>query len=261
MRTTVLATMAALLLAGPVLDAQPASGPAASQPAATQPADLLSGLTRPDQTMTLVQWAVLLTVLAAAPAVGVLVTSFTRIAVVLGLLRQALATQQLPPNQVLFGLALLMTLAVMSPVIGDLYQQALEPYLAGRIAREQAFDAAQARIRTFMIGQIETAGNSQDVYVFLDDKLARRQDLTWSDVPTLSLIPAYAISELKVAFHMGFRIFLPFLVVDLLVASVLTSMGILMLPPVLVSLPLKLLLFVLADGWHLVAGTLMRSFA
>jgi len=241
--------------------AQPAAVPPRPAQPATQPADtLLPDLRSPGQSMTMVQWVLLLTVLAVAPAIVVMVTSFTRIVVVLGLLRQALATQQLPPNQVLFGLALLMTLVVMSPVIADVHRDALGPFLDGRLSRDDAFAAAQARVRTFMIGQVEAAGNTQDVYLFLDENTAARKDLKWSAVPTLSLIPAYVISELKIAFYMGFRIFLPFLVVDLLVASVLTSMGMLMLPPVLVSLPLKLLLFVLADGWHLVAGTLMQSF-
>ena len=260
---TILFILALSLLMGVIAAtaAQPAAVPPRPAQPATQPADtLLPDLRSPGQSMTMVQWVLLLTVLAVAPAIVVMVTSFTRIVVVLGLLRQALATQQLPPNQVLFGLALLMTLVVMSPVIADVHRDALGPFLDGRLSRDDAFAAAQARVRTFMIGQVEAAGNTQDVYLFLDENTAARKDLKWSAVPTLSLIPAYVISELKIAFYMGFRIFLPFLVVDLLVASVLTSMGMLMLPPVLVSLPLKLLLFVLADGWHLVAGTLMQSF-
>ncbi|MBS3734457.1 MAG: flagellar type III secretion system pore protein FliP [Phycisphaerae bacterium] len=206
------------------------------------------------------KWLALITALSVAPAVMLLVTCFTRIVVVLGLLRQALATQQLPPNQVLFGLALLMTVVVMFPVYQDVHRDAIGPYLDGELTGAAALDAGTTHVRAFMIRQLEASGNGGDVYPFLPDDLAGRDNLTWRDVPTLSLIPGFVISELKIAFTMGFRIFLPFLVIDMLVASVLTSMGILMLPPVLISLPFKLLLFVLADGWHLVVGTLMQSF-
>jgi flagellar biosynthetic protein FliP len=155
---------------------------------------------------------------------------------------------------------MLMTMVVMTPTYMKVHRSAVVPYLDGKIGRSGALDASEEHIREFMTNQIEAAGNSKDVYLFLPDELDGRKDLNWSDVPTLSLIPAFAISELKVAFWMGFRIFLPFLVVDMLVATVLVSMGMLMLPPVLISLPFKLLLFVLADGWYLVVGTLMRSF-
>ena len=210
---------------------------------------------------TTLKWLAIVTVLALAPAVLVMVTSFTRIVVVLGLLRQAMATPQLPPNQILFGLALLMTLVVMAPVYKDVHSQAVRPYLDGKLDQQSALSAAEKPVRAFCIGQIDAGGNSEDVGLFLPEELAGRDDLTWRDVPTLSLIPAFVVSELKIAFWMGFRIFLPFLIVDMLVASVLVSMGMLMLPPVLISLPFKLLLFVLADGWHLVVGTLMGSFA
>jgi flagellar biosynthetic protein FliP len=207
------------------------------------------------------QALVLVTVLAVAPAVLIMISSFTRIIVVLGLLRQALATQQMPPNQVLFGLALFMTLAVMAPTYQGIQKEAISPYVSGKISQAQAVDVAEQGIRKFMINQMEAAGNSNDVYLFISKDLAANKDLTWGHVPTVSLIPAFVISELKVAFMIGFRIFLPFLIIDMLVASVLVSMGMLMVPPVLISLPFKLLLFVLADGWHLVVGTLMRSFA
>jgi flagellar biosynthetic protein FliP len=207
-----------------------------------------------------VRWAVLVTAVGVALAVVLLVTSFTRIVVVLGLLRQALATPQLPPNQVLFGLALLMTVVVMSPVIQDVHADAVAPYLAGEIDRGEMLRIAGDRVRDFMIRQLEAGDNVDEVYLFLDADLTARDDLTWDEVPTTSLIPAFVVGELKIAFNIGFRIFLPFVVIDLLVASVLVSMGMLMLPPVLVSLPLKLLLFVLADGWDLVVGGLMRSF-
>ncbi len=201
-----------------------------------------------------------ITVLSVAPAILVMVTSFTRVAVVLGLLRQALATHQLPPNQVLFGLALLVTAVVMAPVYRDVHASAVGPYLEGKLAAGDAVRAGEKPVREFMIRQIRGGQNEADVYLFLDEQLAARDKLTWQDVPTTALIPAFVVSELKIAFLMGFRIFLPFLVIDMLVASVLVSMGMLMLPPVLVSLPFKLLLFVLADGWRLVVGTLMTSF-
>ena len=200
------------------------------------------------------------TVLAVAPAIAVLVTCFTRIIVVLGLLRQALGAQQLPPNQILFGLALIMTVVVMTPVFTQVHREAVVPYTSGQIDATAAWDTGKKPIRGFMIRQIEATGNTDDVYLFLGDDAGKKEDLTWKEVPTQALIPAFVVSELKTAFLIGFRIFLPFLVIDMLVASVLLSMGMLMLPPMLVSLPFKLLLFVLADGWHLVVGTLMKSF-
>jgi flagellar biosynthetic protein FliP len=207
-----------------------------------------------------VKWVALITVLSLAPAVLVMVTSFTRIVVVLGLLRQALATQQLPPNQVLFGLALLMTVVVMAPTYKEVNDEAIAPYMEGKLGQDEALTAAGKRVRGFMTRQIEAAGNADDVYLFLDKQTAAKKDLVWRDVRTEALIPAFVVSELKVAFMMGFKIFLPFLIIDMLVSSVLVSMGMLMVPPVLISLPFKLLLFVLADGWHLVVGTLMGSF-
>jgi len=240
------------------------AGPASSQPASAPALDaaavVLPTVSTPGGASSALQWIVLITVLSLAPAVLVMVTCFTRIVVVLGLLRQALAAQQVPPNQVLFGLALLMTLTVMAPVYRDVYRDAISPYLDGRATGKQALPAGEKHVREFMIRQIEAGGNTDDVYLFLDAETAAREDLTWRDVPTLALIPSFVVSELKVAFYMGFRIYLPFLIVDMLVGAVLISMGMLMLPPVLVSLPFKLLLFVLADGWHLVVGTLMGSF-
>jgi len=241
----------------------PASAGIAEQ-VTTAPADLLGALPdvqSPAGSATVLRWLLLVTVLSLAPAVLIMITSFTRVVVVLGLLRQALATQQLPPNQVLFGLALLMTLVVMAPVYKDVQNDAIGPYFDGKLDRAGAIHAAETHVRSFLIRQIEAADNAEDVYLFLPEQTARREELSWRDVPTLSLVPAFVVSELKVAFLMGFRIFLPFLIIDMLVASVLVSMGMLMLPPVLISLPFKLLLFVLADGWHLVVGTLMGSFA
>jgi flagellar biosynthetic protein FliP len=210
---------------------------------------------------TVITWIVMVTVVSVAPALLVMVTCFTRIVVVLGLLRQALGSAQLPPNQVIFGLSLLMTAVVMAPTYNKVHSDAIGPYLDGKLDRAAAVSAGETHIREFMTTQIQAAGNGADVYLFLDDDVAKQKDLAWGDVPTVSLIPAFVVSELKVAFWMGFRIFLPFLVIDMLVATFLVSMGMLMLPPSLISLPFKLLLFVLADGWHLVVGTLMKSFS
>jgi len=207
-----------------------------------------------------IQILIVLTVLALAPGILVMVTCFTRIIVVLGLLRQALATQQLPPNQVLISLALFMTFMIMAPTWYKIQNQALTPYLNNRISQEQAFDLAIKPLREFMIKQIEATNNEQDVYMFLEET-NRTNVKTWADVPSSVLIPAFITSELKTAFIIGFRIYLPFLIIDMVIASVLISMGMLMLPPMLVSLPFKLLLFVLVDGWHLVVGSLVSSFA
>ena len=200
----------------------------------------------------------LLTVLTLAPAILVLMTSFTRIIIVLSLLRQAMATQQLPPNQVLIGLALLMTFMIMGPVWQEINSQALQPYLNGEMGQMEAFDRALVPVRAFMIRQIETAGNQDDVRMFLDYSNTRAE--TWAEVPTSTLVPAFVTSELKTAFLMGFKLYLPFLIIDMVIASILISMGMLMLPPVLISLPFKLLLFVMVNGWHLVVGSLLQSF-
>lgn len=241
----------------------PASATAPTTAPAT-PADLVRLLPEtetPQGVADTLKWVVLVTVLSLAPAILVMITSFTRIIVVLSLLRQAIAAQNVPPNQVLFGLALLMTVTVMAPVWQSVYTDSVSPYLAGDIDRAQAVESGEKHVRKFMIRQIEAGGNTDDVYLFLPKTdAAASEQLTWGDVPTISLVPAFVVSELKIAFYMGFRIFLPFVIIDILVGAVLVSMGMLMLPPVLVSLPFKLLLFVLADGWHLVVGTLMGSF-
>jgi flagellar biosynthetic protein FliP len=206
---------------------------------------------------------VLLTVLSLAPAILVLCTSFTRIIVVLSLLRQALGVQNLPPNQVLAGLSLFMTCIVMAPTWGRINDKALQPYLNGAMTQQQALAEGVIPLREFMIAQIDAAENSGTALMFLEysrQPIPEDRAPTWSDISTATLIPAFVLSELKVAFLMGFKIYLPFLVIDLVISIVLTSMGMLMLPPVLVSLPFKLLLFVLVDGWTLVAAGLMGSF-
>ena len=207
------------------------------------------------------QIILLLTVLSLAPAILLMMTGFTRIVIVLSLLRQAMGTQQLPPNQILIGLSMFMTFLVMQPTFSRVNSEALQPYLKGEMEYEPALKAAQAPLRQFMINQIEHWKNTEDVYLFQKFAKGKADDkISWSEVDTLTLIPAYVLSELKIAFQMGFTIYLPFLVIDIVISSVLISMGMMMLPPVLISLPFKLLLFVLVNGWGLITGNLMGSF-
>jgi flagellar biosynthesis protein FliP len=189
----------------------------------------------------------------------ILMTAFTRIVIVLSLLRQALGTQQLPPNQVLVGLAIFMTFVVMSPTLEAINTIALQPYLKGDISQLEGLQRAQLPIRAFMQNQIEVAQNVDDVDLFMRFS-GKPPATTWEEVPTMTMIPAFVLSELKTAFLIGFRIYLPFLIIDLVISAILISMGMMMLPPVLISLPFKLLLFVLVDGWHLITAGLMSSF-
>jgi flagellar biosynthetic protein FliP len=201
------------------------------------------------------QIVLLLTVLTLAPSILIMTTAFARIVVVLSLLRQALGTQQLPPNQVIIGLAMFLTFFVMAPVWQHIYSHALQPYLAREIGQEEGFQRALEPMRAFMMKQTR----ERDLALFLN--LAQQeQPHTRDDVPTLVLIPSFIISELKTAFQIGFLLYVPFLVLDMVVASGLISMGMMMLPPVVISMPLKLMLFVLVDGWYLVVGSLVRSF-
>lgn len=210
------------------------------------------------------QIIILLTILSLAPSILIMMTSFTRIIIVLSLLRQALGTQQLPPNQILIGLAMFMTFLVMGPTWQRVNDEALQPYLSGEMDQREALMRAQGPLRDFMITQIEQSGNEEDVYLF--HEFAHRSDPeagkinNWGDVSTMTLIPAFMLSELKTAFLMGFKIYLPFLIIDMVISSILISMGMMMLPPVLISLPFKLLLFVLVDGWRLITSSLMGSF-
>ncbi len=198
----------------------------------------------------------LLTVLSLAPAILIMLTSFTRIVMVLSLLRQAMGTNQLPPNQVVIGLALFLTFFVMMPVWQSVNQGAIQPYLASQIDQGQALDKALAPIRAFMFRQTK----EKDLALFIDIAKVERPRAP-ADVPTTVLIPAFIISEVKTAFQIGLLLYVPFLIVDMVVASVLLSMGMMMLPPVMISLPFKLMLFVLADGWYLIIGSLIKSFA
>jgi flagellar biosynthetic protein FliP len=205
----------------------------------------------------------LLTVLSLAPAILMLCTCFTRIVIVLSLLRQALGTQTLPPSQIIVGLSLFITFVVMAPTIERMYKDGIQPYVSGE-ERDYAITWERTRqpLRDFMFAQIEATGNWSGVYMILNYRgidTSEPDKLTRADVDMLTLIPAFILSELKVAFLIGFRIYLPFLVIDMVISSLLISMGMLMLPPVLISLPFKLLLFVLVDGWQLVVGSLMTS--
>ncbi len=264
--------MLIVLLTGSLAAAAPvpARSHAASanvQAPATAPASSLTSLlpsqipdlSKKENLTSTLQLVILLTVLSLAPAIILMMTSFTRIIIVLSLLRQALGTQNLPPNQVLMGLALFMTFLVMGPTIGRINNEALQPYLHDQIDQKTAFERAQVPVRQFMTRQIQIAGNDADVFVFTDAAHQARPK-TWDDVSFSALIPAFILSELKTAFLMGFKIYLPFLIIDLVVSTVLVSMGMVMLPPVLVSLPFKLAMFVLVDGWRLITGNLLGSF-
>ena len=218
---------------------------------------------KPENLSTTLQVVAILTVLSLAPALLVLMSSFTRIVIVLSFVRRAVGTQEAPPNQVLTGLALILTFMVMTPTLQAVKRDALDPYTTAdvgrRISQGQAFENALGHLRAFMFKHVRV----KDVALFMDvTRQAPPKDGQWreSDVPTEVLVPAFVISELRRAFVMGFALFLPFLVIDLVVAATLLSMGMLVLPPFLVSLPFKLLLFVLVDGWHLVVGSLVRSF-
>lgn len=210
------------------------------------------------------QILVLMTVLTLVPSILIMTTCFTRILIVLSLLRQAMATPQLPPSQVLLGLSLFMTLLVMGPTWGRINQDAFQPYLQNKMTQRAAIDVATRHMRQFMFRQIDRSRNDEDIYLFMEyaagAPIPPDKPLVLVDVPTTALIPAFILSELKTAFIMGFRIYLPFLVIDMVIASILISMGMMMLPPVLISLPFKILLFVLADGWHLVVQTVLYSF-
>lgn len=207
----------------------------------------------------------LLTVLSLAPAIVVMCTCFVRIIIVLGLLKQALGTQSLPPAQVVFGLSMFMTFFVMGPTFERVHREAILPYERGEVASQvEMWERAKAPMRDFMFDQIEMTGNWASVYMLLEHRgvdTSRPERLTRADVDTVVLVPAFMLSELKTAFLMGFRVYLPFLVIDMVIASILISMSMMMLPPVLISLPFKLLLFVLVDGWTLVVGSLIHSFA
>lgn len=207
-----------------------------------------------DMSVTL-QILLFLTVLTLAPAIIILVTSFVRIVVVFSFLRQAIGTNQMPPNQLLIGLSLILTMFIMAPQIEKINTTALQPYMKAEINQQQAYDIGIKPIRDFMLRQVR----EKDLALFVS--LARMpQPKTPDDIPTYIIIPGYVISELRIAFQIGFILYIPFLIIDMVVASVLMSMGMLMLPPIMVSLPFKILLFVLVDGWYLIVKSLVESF-
>lgn len=209
----------------------------------------------PNEVVNAIRIILALTVLTLAPAILIMMTSFTRLIIVFSFLRQALGVQQMPPNQLLVGLSLFLTFFIMGPAFQDINQKGLQPYLAGKIGQEKALEEVLTPLRKFMLNQTRPA----DLTLFM--KMAKIDGAkTLADVPTMVLVPAFVVSELKTAFQIGFVIFLPFLVIDMLAASVLMAMGMMMLPPVVVSLPLKIMLFVLVDGWSLLVGSLVNSF-
>ena len=208
----------------------------------------------PTTVSTSVKLFLMLTVLADAPGILILMTSFTRIIIVLSFVRTSLATQQMPPNQVLLALAMFMTFFIMAPTFQEINQTALSPLFNNEITLEESYEKAQIPIKEFMAKNTRP----QDLSLFLSYSNSKNPE-TIQDIPLTALVPAFAISEMKTAFQIGFMIFLPFLVIDMVVASILMSMGMMMLPPVMISLPFKILLFVLVDGWYLVVKSLLQS--
>lgn len=204
---------------------------------------------------TSVKMMLLLTVLSLAPAILILMTSFARIIIVLSFVRTALATQQMPPNQVLIGLAMFLTFFIMAPTFSEIYNEALQPLFNEEVTLDEAYETASKPMKEFMAKHTR----QKDLSLFLSYSQTDAP-ATIEDIPITTLIPAFAISELKTAFQMGFMIFVPFLIIDMAVASVLMSMGMMMLPPVMISLPFKILLFVLVDGWYLITHSLLSGF-
>jgi flagellar biosynthesis protein FliP len=215
----------------------------------------MKSTSNPKEIVSAIQIILLLTILTLAPAILILMTSFTRIIIVFSFLRQALGTQQMPPNQLLVGMSLFLTFFIMQPVFQTINTEALQPYMANQVSQEVALEAAITPLRKFMFSQTRDS----DLELFL--KLGKVKNAkTRADVPTMVLIPSFVISELKTAFQIGFIIYLPFLVIDIIVASVLMALGMMMLPPVIISLPFKIMVFVLVDGWTLIVGSMIKSF-
>lgn len=209
----------------------------------------------PNEVVNAVKLIMIMTVLTLAPAILIMMTGFTRILIVLSFLRQAMGVQQMPPNQLLVGLALFLTFFVMQPAFNEMNTKGIQPYMAGTISQDKAIENTLAPLRKFMFSQTRDA----DLALFI--KLSKVEaPKTRADVPTMVLIPSFIVSELKTAFQIGFIIFLPFLVIDIVAASVLMAMGMMMLPPVVISLPFKIMLFVLVDGWGLLIGSMVKSF-
>lgn len=246
-RTFILSLTALLLVAGVVAYAEPIPFPSLNIGVGTA--------TKPNDVAVTVQIFLLLTIMSLAPGLLIMTTSFTRISVVLSFLRTAMGTQAAPSNQVILSLSMFLTFFIMTPVWQQINKDAYQPWKAQQISQEQAMERAVKPVRAFMLSQTR----EKDLALFVSlSKLQRPKNA--ADIPTLTIIPAFMISELRTAFQIGFLIYIPFIVVDMVVASVLMSMGMMMLPPVMISLPFKILLFVLVDGWGLVIGSLVKSF-
>jgi len=233
------------------------ASPPAPTPAVTTPYFSI-GMTpgeEPARSTVTLQIFLLMTVLSLVPAILIMVTSFSRIVIVLSLMRRALGTNTLPSNQIVIGLALFLTIFIMAPVWQKINADALQPYLDKKISNQQAFDSAVIPLREFMFKQTR----EKDLALFVDIAKLKRPE-NQADIPTTVLIPSFIISEIKTAFEIGLLLYIPFLIIDMVVAAVLLSMGMMMLPPIMVSLPFKLLLFVVADGWYLLVGSLVKSF-
>ncbi len=215
----------------------------------------LKSTDNPTEIVSAIKIVMVMTVLTLAPAILIMMTSFTRIIIVLSFLRQAMGIQSMPPNQLLVGLSLFLTFFIMGPALTEMNQKGIQPYVAGQITQDQALTETLAPLRKFMFSQTRP----QDLALFV--KLAKiEKPKNLAEVPTMALIPAFIVSELKTAFQIGFIIFLPFLIIDMVAASILMAMGMMMLPPVVVSLPFKIMLFVLVDGWALLIGSMVKSF-
>jgi flagellar biosynthetic protein FliP len=250
-RTRILALIG-LVVALSVLLSACAGSPELAAPGVTLTVDPAAG---PKQVSSGVQLLVLLTVLSLAPAILMMATSFTRLIIVFSLVRNAIGTPTIPPNQVVMGMALLMSFFIMSPVIQKIDQNALQPYTKNQIDQETAFKKAAEPLRQFMFSQTRP----KDLELFIEMS-GQKKPQTLEDIPTTVLMPAYVLSELRTAFIMGFVIYVPFLIIDMVISSVLLAMGMMMLPPSMIALPFKLLLFVMVDGWYLLARSLMLSF-
>jgi len=209
----------------------------------------------PDEVVNAVKLVLIMTVLTLAPAILIMMTGFTRIIIVMSFLRQAMGVQQMPPNQLLVGLSLFLTFFVMQPAFNEINTKGIQPYLAGKISQDAAVENTLGPLRKFMFNQTRDA----DLALFI--KLSKvEKPKTRADVSTMVLVPAFVVSELKTAFQIGFIIFLPFLVIDIVASSVLMAMGMMMLPPIVISLPFKIMLFVMVDGWGLLIGSMVKSF-
>ncbi len=237
-----------------------AFAPAAHAASDVFPFNLLGDSVTGEDATTTTQIIILLTVLSILPSVLIMVTAFTRIVIVLSFLRSAMGTQQMPPNQVLVGLALFLTFFVMAPIATQINETALQPLEREEITMDQALENTMTPLRGFMFDQIRIQGNEESLRTFMG---LAKMDMpeTLDDIPTHVLIPAFITSEIKTAFSIGFLLYIPFIVIDMIVASILMSMGMMMLPPVMISLPFKIMLFVLVDGWNLTITTLIRTFS